>query len=62
MPKIEDGSNFGRSVLEEAVSEIQEAECQATSYLSLISAYFTNRAKVSGKSGCILYMKITKCI
>ena len=46
MPKIEDGGNFGRSVLEEAVNEIQEAECQATSYMNEISSYFTNRAKV----------------
>ena len=46
LPKIEDGSNFGRSVLEEAANEIQEAECQATTYLNQISNYYTNRAKV----------------
>jgi len=51
MPKIEDGGNFGRSVLEETVTEIQDVECQATSYLNDVSSYFTNRAKVGKKIG-----------
>ena len=33
-------------MLEEAVNEIQEAECQATGYLNQMSSYFSSRAKV----------------
>ncbi|CAK8676055.1 unnamed protein product [Clavelina lepadiformis] len=49
LPKIEDGNNFGRSVQEETVNEVQNAECELALYLSQISNYFSSRAKIATK-------------
>lgn len=58
IPKIEDGNNFGVSVQEDTLSEIQQVEVEATSYLDQISRYYVSRGKLISKVG-IIKMQIT---
>jgi len=49
IPKIEDGNNFGVSVQEDTLAEIQQVECDATNYLEKMSRYHTARGKLITK-------------
>ncbi|XP_018900120.2 proteasome activator complex subunit 3 isoform X1 [Bemisia tabaci] len=49
IPKIEDGNNFGVSVQEETLEEIQSVESEAATYFDQISRYHATRAKLVSK-------------
>lgn len=49
IPKIEDGNNFGVSVQEDTLAEIQSVETEAAAFFDQISRYFISRAKVVSK-------------
>lgn len=49
IPKIEDGNNFGVSVQEDTLAEIQQVEVEATNYLEQVSRYYVTRAKLITK-------------
>ncbi|XP_050082515.1 proteasome activator complex subunit 3 [Anopheles aquasalis] len=49
IPKIEDGNNFGVSIQEDTLSEIQSVETEAATFFDQISRYFVTRAKVVSK-------------
>lgn len=49
IPKIEDGNNFGVSVQEETLAEIQSVESEAGAFFDQISRYFCSRAKIISK-------------
>lgn len=49
IPKIEDGNNFGVSVQEDTLAEIQTVETEAAAFFDQISRYFLSRAKVVSK-------------
>lgn len=51
IPKIEDGNNFGVSVQEDTLAEIQSVESEAAAYFDQISRYYASRAKVISKVG-----------
>uniref|UniRef100_A0A1B0GKP0 Proteasome activator PA28 C-terminal domain-containing protein n=1 Tax=Lutzomyia longipalpis TaxID=7200 RepID=A0A1B0GKP0_LUTLO len=49
IPKIEDGNNFGVSIQEDTLSEIQTVESESAALFEQISRYFISRAKVISK-------------
>jgi len=49
VPRIEDGNNFGVSILEESLSEARQVESEAATYLDQISRYFMTRGKIIAK-------------
>ncbi|XP_035894205.1 proteasome activator complex subunit 3 [Anopheles stephensi] len=49
IPKIEDGNNFGVSIQEDTLAEIQSVETEAAAFFDQISRYFLSRAKVVSK-------------
>lgn len=49
IPKIEDGNNFGVSVQEDTLAEIQSVESEAAAFFDQISRYYISRAKVVSK-------------
>lgn len=49
IPKIEDGNNFGVSVQEDTLAEIEGVEAEAIDYLEHISRYYTSRGKLISK-------------
>ncbi|EDW00369.1 proteasome activator complex subunit 3 [Drosophila grimshawi] len=49
IPKIEDGNNFGVSIQEDTLAEIQTVESEAAAFFDQISRYFLTRAKVVSK-------------
>lgn len=49
IPKIEDGNNFGVSIQEDTLSEIQSVESESAAFFEQISRYFISRAKVISK-------------
>lgn len=49
IPKIEDGNNFGVSVQEETLAEIQTVETEAAAFFDQISRYYITRAKLVSK-------------
>ncbi|XP_043269823.1 proteasome activator complex subunit 3 isoform X2 [Venturia canescens] len=49
IPKIEDGNNFGVSIQEDTLAEIQTVESEAAAYFDQISRYFISRGKVLSK-------------
>ena len=49
IPKIEDGNNFGVSVQEDTLTEIQSVESEAAAFFDQISRYFMSRAKIISK-------------
>lgn len=49
IPKIEDGNNFGVSVQEDTLAEIQSVESEAAAFFDQISRYFISRAKIVSK-------------
>uniref|UniRef100_A0A1A9ULL9 Proteasome activator PA28 C-terminal domain-containing protein n=1 Tax=Glossina austeni TaxID=7395 RepID=A0A1A9ULL9_GLOAU len=49
IPKIEDGNNFGVSIQEDTLAEIQTVETEAAAFFDQISRYFLSRAKVVSK-------------
>ncbi|XP_055914225.1 proteasome activator complex subunit 3 [Eupeodes corollae] len=49
IPKIEDGNNFGVSIQEDTLAEIQAVESEAAAFFDQISRYFLSRAKVVSK-------------
>lgn len=49
IPKIEDGNNFGVSVQEDTLGEIQTVESEAAAFFDQISRYFLSRAKIVSK-------------
>lgn len=49
IPKIEDGNNFGVSIQEDTLAEIQSVESEAAAFFDQISRYFVSRAKVVSK-------------
>lgn len=58
IPKIEDGNNFGVSVQEETLAEIQSVESEAAAFFDQISRYFCSRAKIISKVECLLKLRI----
>ncbi|XP_076633185.1 proteasome regulator gamma isoform X1 [Colletes latitarsis] len=49
IPKIEDGNNFGVSVQEDTLAEIQTVESEAGAFFDQISRYFISRGKIVSK-------------
>ncbi|KAL7300739.1 hypothetical protein TKK_0006716 [Trichogramma kaykai] len=49
IPKIEDGNNFGVSIQEDTLAEVQAVESEAAAFFDQISRYFISRAKVVSK-------------
>ncbi|XP_077289025.1 proteasome regulator gamma isoform X2 [Arctopsyche grandis] len=49
IPKIEDGNNFGVSIQEDTLAEVQSVESEAAAFFDQISRYFTSRAKIISK-------------
>ena len=49
IPKIEDGNNFGVSIQEDTLAEIQSVESEAAAFFDQISRYFISRAKIVSK-------------
>ncbi|XP_012214781.1 proteasome activator complex subunit 3 isoform X1 [Linepithema humile] len=49
IPKIEDGNNFGVSIQEDTLSEIQSVESEAAAFFDQISRYFISRGKIVSK-------------
>ncbi|XP_076230586.1 proteasome regulator gamma isoform X2 [Nomia melanderi] len=49
IPKIEDGNNFGVSIQEDTLAEIQSVESEAAGFFDQISRYFISRGKVISK-------------
>ncbi|CRK96527.1 CLUMA_CG009935, isoform A [Clunio marinus] len=49
IPKIEDGNNFGVSIQEDTLAEIQSVESEAAAFFDQISRYFISRAKLVSK-------------
>lgn len=49
IPRIEDGNNFGVSIQEETLSEVQRIEGEAATFLDQISRYYITRGKLVSK-------------
>ncbi|XP_034937745.1 proteasome activator complex subunit 3 isoform X2 [Chelonus insularis] len=49
IPKIEDGNNFGVSIQEDTLAEIQSVESEAAAFFDQISRYFASRGKILSK-------------
>ncbi|KAL9968472.1 hypothetical protein ACROYT_G026850 [Oculina patagonica] len=49
IPRIEDGNNFGVSIQEETLSEVQRIEGEAATFLDQISRYYITRGKIVSK-------------
>ncbi|XP_047511069.1 proteasome activator complex subunit 3 isoform X4 [Pieris napi] len=49
IPKIEDGNNFGVSIQEDTLAEVQSVESEAAAFFDQISRYFISRAKIVSK-------------
>ncbi|XP_044002212.1 proteasome activator complex subunit 3 isoform X2 [Aphidius gifuensis] len=49
IPKIEDGNNFGVSIQEDTLAEIQSVESEAAAFFDQISRYFVSRGKILSK-------------
>ncbi|GLV41892.1 Proteasome regulator gamma [Carabus blaptoides fortunei] len=49
IPKIEDGNNFGVSIQEDTLAEIQSVESEAAAFFDQISRYFISRGKMISK-------------
>lgn len=49
IPRIEDGNNFGVSIQEEVLNEVNRILSESANYLDAISRYFVNRGKVVSK-------------
>ncbi|CAH2010579.1 unnamed protein product [Acanthoscelides obtectus] len=49
IPKIEDGNNFGVSVQEDTLAEVQSVESEAAAFFDQISRYFISRGKLVSK-------------
>lgn len=47
--QIEDGNNFGVSIQEDTLAEIQSVESEAAAFIDQISRYFISRAKIVSK-------------
>lgn len=43
IPKIEDGNNFGVSIQEDTLAEVQSVESEAAAFFEQISRYFISR-------------------
>lgn len=46
IPKIEDGNNFGVSIQEDTLAEVQSVESEAAAFFDQISRYFISRGKI----------------
>lgn len=49
IPKIEDGNNFGVSIQEDTLAEVQSVESEAAAFFDQISRYFISRGKIVSK-------------
>ncbi|XP_050310296.1 proteasome activator complex subunit 3 isoform X2 [Anthonomus grandis grandis] len=49
IPKIEDGNNFGVSIQEDTLAEVQSVEAEAAAFFDQISRYFISRGKLISK-------------
>ncbi|XP_012282837.1 proteasome activator complex subunit 3 isoform X2 [Orussus abietinus] len=49
IPKIEDGNNFGVSIQEDTLAEVQSVESEAAAFFDQISRYFISRGKMISK-------------
>ncbi|GJQ71678.1 hypothetical protein Trydic_g11373 [Trypoxylus dichotomus] len=49
IPKIEDGNNFGVSIQEDTLAEVQSVESEAAAFFDQISRYFISRGKLVSK-------------
>ncbi|XP_022173026.1 proteasome activator complex subunit 3 isoform X2 [Myzus persicae] len=61
IPKIEDGNNFGVSVQEDTLAEIQQVEVEATNYLEQMSRYYASRGKLISKVCKYPYIEDYRC-
>lgn len=57
IPKIEDGNNFGVSVQEEILVEIQQVEFNAINNLEQVFNYYVSRGKLITKVCIYLLLK-----
>ncbi len=55
IPKIEDGNNFGVSIQEDTLAEIQTVETEAAAFFDQISRYYVTRAKLVSKVSSIAW-------
>lgn len=46
IPKIEDGNNFGVSIQEDTLAEVQSVESEAAAFYDQISRYFISRGEL----------------
>lgn len=49
IPKIEDGNNFGVSIQEDTLAEVQSVESEAAAFFDQISRYYISRGKLISK-------------
>ncbi|XP_072387462.1 proteasome activator complex subunit 3 isoform X1 [Diabrotica undecimpunctata] len=49
IPKIEDGNNFGVSIQEDTLAEVQSVESEAAAFFDQISRYYVSRGKLISK-------------
>ena len=45
IPKIEDGNNFGVSIQEDTLAEVQSVESEAAAFFDQVSRYFISRGE-----------------
>lgn len=57
IPKIEDGNNFGVSIQEEILNEVNRIQTEATGYLDQISRYYITRGKLLSKIAKYPYLE-----
>jgi len=49
VPRIEDGNNFGVSIQEQTIAELERAESDAYSVMESITKFYLSHAKISTK-------------
>jgi len=60
IPKIEDGNNFGVSIQEDTLGEIQSVESEAAAFFDQISRYFVSRGKIVSKVDIRIHEYVVK--
>jgi len=60
IPKIEDGNNFGVSIQEDTLGEIQSVESEAAAFFDQISRYFVSRGKIVSKVDIKIHKYVVK--
>lgn len=60
IPKIEDGNNFGVSVQEDTLAEVQSVESEAAAFFDQISRYFISRGELFEINHNVKLIKFSK--